>query len=65
MMIKTGYANLSGDYYLVYEVKKVTEVEFFGVSWDVSQLEPSMPNHSFVEAFTISMAEMMQAVCNV
>lgn len=63
-MIKVGYQNPSGEFYLVYDVKKVTETEFSGVSWDVSQLERYTPSHSFTEPFAISMTEMMQAVCD-
>ncbi len=65
-MINTGYQNISSEeFHLVYDVKRVTEVEFSDIIWDVSLLKPHLQNHLFTRSFVVSMTEMMQAVCEI
>jgi hypothetical protein len=49
-------------YYLVYKVKKVSDVEFANVEWDITKLKNYKKGRGSVLPFAVSLAELMNVV---
>lgn len=60
-LIEKGYPGKpSQDYYLVYKVKEVTDMEFLGINWDISKLKGFKGGRASALPFGVTLTELMK-----
>ncbi|EJF08899.1 DUF2357 domain-containing protein [Pontibacter sp. BAB1700] len=60
-MIKRNYPNPSQPFYLVYEIEKVSALEFENMEWDIRLLEKHRKGRGSALPFAVSLTELMKA----
>jgi predicted component of viral defense system (DUF524 family) len=62
-LIKKGYPSPpSQDFYLVYKIETVHDVEFLNRNWDITQLEGYKKGRGSVLPFSITLTELMKVI---
>ena len=62
-LIDKGYPSvLSQDYYLVYKVEEITDVELQNQKWDITKLDKHKPGSGSSLPFSVTLTELMKVV---
>ncbi len=61
-LISLGYPNPSRDFYLVYEVNKITDDRFGDTEWDIRKLRKYKSGRSSLIPFAVTLSDLMQVV---
>lgn len=59
-LLAKHYPDPSQDFYLVYKIEKVGEMEFSGMNWDISRLEAYKSGRASAIPFAVTLAELMR-----
>lgn len=59
-LIAKGYKNPKRDYYLVYKVKELTDIELQNQKWDISKLDKYKGKRNSALPFSVTMTELMK-----
>lgn len=60
-LIEKGYPDPTSDFYLVYEVTKVTDNRFGNTKWDIRKLDKYKSGRASYLPFPVTLTELMQA----
>lgn len=60
-LIDKGYKDPKQDYYLVYKIQEITDVEFQNQKWDITQLDNYKQRRGSALPFSVTMTELMKA----
>lgn len=61
-LISLGYPNPSSDFYLVYEVNKITDDRFGDTEWDIRKLQKYKSGRASLIPFAVTLSNLMQVV---
>jgi len=59
-LIDKGYKDPKQDYYLVYEVKELTDIELQNQKWDITQLDKYKQGRGSALPFSVTLTELMK-----